>query len=321
MREDLPKIDTQKIRDSYRISDVAARHTKLTRSGREFKGLCPFHQERTPSFYVVDTKGFAQCFGCGWNGDIIRFVMDADGLSFPDACAAITSGDLPLVDQQALRKAREEDEATKLRAIERAGNIWRGATGLGGTLGEIYLRSRGIRILPPRFRFAMIPAWYDDATGECGPDRPAVVCLVTDAADRGIGIQRIFLAPDGRGKAPDMKVAKLSFGRPRGGAIRLGPAGGDHVIVVEGPEDGATVSQMRADQPVFVTCGTGMMPLVEFPPEIRRVTIGADNGKAGMAAAQKARAAFIDRGLEVRTVYPDPAFSDWNDQLRGVKRT
>lgn len=313
-------IDTQKIRDSYRISDVAARHTKLTRAGREFKGLCPFHQERSPSFYVVDTKGFAQCFGCGWNGDIIRFVMQADGLSFVDACAAITSGDLPLVDQQALRKAREEDAATKLRAIERAGEIWNAAVPLRGTPGERYLLSRGIEVMPKRFRFARIPSWYDDATGECGRDRPAVVCLITDAADKGIGIQRIFLTDDGMGKAPDMKVAKLSFGRPAGGAIRLGSTRGDHVIVVEGPEDGATVSQMRPDQPVFVACGTSMMPLMMFPPEIRRVTIGADNGKAGMAAAQKAREVYLDRGLEVRVVYPDPAFADWNDELRGIKK-
>lgn len=313
-------IDTQAIRDRYRISDVAARHTKLKRRGREHYGLCPFHQERTPSFTVIDTQGFAHCFGCGWNGDIIRFVMQADGLSFVDACNAITSGDLPLVDQQALAKAREEDEASKRRAIERAAEIWRAAVPLKGTLGERYLMSRGIEIRPGRFRFARIPAWYDDATGECGRDRPAVVCLITDAADRGIGIQRIFLRDDGLGKAEDMRVAKLSFGRPAGGAIRVGPAGGDHVIVVEGPEDGATVAQMRPDQPVFITCGTSMMPLLEFPPEIRRVTIGADNGKAGMAAAAKAKATYMDRGLEVRVVYPDPQFADWNDQLRGVER-
>ena len=314
-------IDTQAIRDCYRISDVAARHTKLTRRGREHYGLCPFHQERSPSFTVIDTQGFAHCFGCGWNGDIIRFVMQADGLSFVAACEAITSGDLPLVDQQALAKAREEDEATKRRAIERAGEVWRASRPIAGTLGERYLLSRGITIRPERFRFAEIPSWYDDETGECGRDRPAVVCLITDALDRGVAIQRIFLAPDGLGKAQDMRVAKLSFGRPAGGAIRIGPMQGDHAIVVEGPEDGATVAQMQPTQPVFVTCGTSLMPLLQFPPEIRRVTIGADNGKAGMAAAQKARAAFMDRGLEVRVTYPDPDFADWNDQLRGIKRT
>lgn len=313
-------IDTDAIRDRYRISDVAARHTKLRKRGREHVGLCPFHQERTPSFTVLDTQGFAHCFGCGWNGDIIRFVMQADGLDFRAACEAITSGDLPLVDQQVLARAREEDEASKRRAIERAAAIWDEAQPLGDTLADAYLLSREIVVTPERFRFAMIPAWYDDATGECGPDRPAMVCCVTDHLDRFLGIQRVFLAPDGKGKASDMRAAKLSFGRPAGGAIRLGPQDGDHVIVVEGPEDGATVSQMRPDQPVFVTCGTSMMPLLMFPAAIRRVTIGADNGKAGMAAAAKARAAYMDRGLEVRVVYPEPAFADWNDQLRGIER-
>lgn len=314
------KINTDAIRDRYRISDVAARHTKLRKRGREHVGLCPFHSERTPSFTVLDTQGFAHCFGCGWNGDIIRFVMQADGLAFRDACDAITAGDLPLVDQQVLAKAREEDEASKRLAIARAEEIWNRAQPLGGTLADTYLIEREIAIAPDRFRFARIPAWYDDATGECGADRPAMVCLVTDRLDRAIGIQRVFLAPDGKGKAADMRAAKLSFGRPAGGAIRLGPQDGDHVIVVEGPEDGATVSQMRPDQPVFVTCGTSMMPILQFPDAIRRVTIGADNGKAGMAAAAKARAAYMDRGLEVRVVYPEPDYGDWNDQLRGIRR-
>lgn len=314
------KIDTDAIRDRYRISDVAARHTKLRKRGRELEGLCPFHGERTPSFTVVDTHGFAHCFGCGWNGDIIRFVMDADGLDFVGACDAITNGDLPVVDQQVLAKEREEDDARKRAAIELAQEVWDTSANIEGTLAEVYLRSRGIVIQPERFGFNMIPSWYDEATGECGPDRPALVCRVTDVNDIGIGIQRVFLAPDGKGKAQDMRAPKLSLGRPATGAIRLGPQTGDHVIVVEGPEDGATVSQLRPDQPVFVACGTSMMPLIEFPSAIRRVTIGADNGKAGMLAASKARAAFMDRGLEVRTVYPEPEFGDWNDQLRGLRR-
>ena len=98
--------DADEVKSKLNIIDVIGEKVPLKKAGRNFKGLCPFHQERSPSFFVVDTKGFAQCFGCGWNGDIIRFVMQADGLSFVDACAAITSGDLPLVDQQALRKAR-----------------------------------------------------------------------------------------------------------------------------------------------------------------------------------------------------------------------
>src|SRR3546814_12453069 len=53
--------------------------------GREWKACCPFHNEKTPSFYVNDDKGFYHCFGCGAHGDGIRFLTDHEGLAFRDA--------------------------------------------------------------------------------------------------------------------------------------------------------------------------------------------------------------------------------------------
>ena len=58
---------------------------KLTRKGREHLGLCPFHNEKTPSFTVSDEKSFYHCFGCGAHGDIFTFLIENDGLSFPEA--------------------------------------------------------------------------------------------------------------------------------------------------------------------------------------------------------------------------------------------
>ncbi len=55
------------------------------RRGREFVGLCPFHKEKTPSFSVVEDKGFYHCFGCGAHGDVISFVMQTEGLGFLEA--------------------------------------------------------------------------------------------------------------------------------------------------------------------------------------------------------------------------------------------
>src|SRR5579872_6812113 len=70
-----------------RVSLVAAvaRRVRLQKRGREQLGLCPFHNEKTPSFTVSDNKGFYHCFGCGQHGDIIKFVMETSGLSFADA--------------------------------------------------------------------------------------------------------------------------------------------------------------------------------------------------------------------------------------------
>ena len=67
------------------LSSVIARQVKLQRKGKEHLGLCPFHKEKTPSFTVSDDKGFYHCFGCGAHGDVIGFVMNVQGLSFPEA--------------------------------------------------------------------------------------------------------------------------------------------------------------------------------------------------------------------------------------------
>ena len=81
--------DLQKFCDELRakisIVDVVGSKIKLVRKGREYQACCPFHNEKTPSFTVNEAKGFYHCFGCGAHGDIIKFEMDANGLSFIEA--------------------------------------------------------------------------------------------------------------------------------------------------------------------------------------------------------------------------------------------
>ena len=81
--------DLQRFIDELRarvsIADVVGAKVKLTKKGREYQGLCPFHNEKTPSFTVNESKGFYHCFGCGAHGDIIKFEMEANGLPFIDA--------------------------------------------------------------------------------------------------------------------------------------------------------------------------------------------------------------------------------------------
>src|SRR3546814_14882513 len=67
------------------LSSLIQKQLKLTRAGREFKACCPFHSEKTPSFYVNDEKGFYHCFGCQAHGDAISWLNDAQGLGFMDA--------------------------------------------------------------------------------------------------------------------------------------------------------------------------------------------------------------------------------------------
>lgn len=72
----------ERIRSGVAIAELIGDYVKLTRSGRSFKGLCPFHNERTPSFYVHPDRGFFHCFGCQMSGDIFRFVQEIEALDF-----------------------------------------------------------------------------------------------------------------------------------------------------------------------------------------------------------------------------------------------
>ena len=76
----------EELRGRVSITDIVGRRVRLIRKGRgEATGLCPFHNEKTPSFTVNDKKGFFYCFGCHEKGDAVGFVMKTEGLSFPEA--------------------------------------------------------------------------------------------------------------------------------------------------------------------------------------------------------------------------------------------
>ena len=75
----------QELRDRVDLVAVVQRRVPLKKSGRDWKGLCPFHGEKTSSFYVVPDKKMFHCFGCGVSGDAIKFVMQMEGRSFRDA--------------------------------------------------------------------------------------------------------------------------------------------------------------------------------------------------------------------------------------------
>ena len=67
------------------LVSVIGKRVALKRAGREHSGLCPFHNEKTPSFTVNEEKGFYHCFGCGAHGSVFDFVMETENLSFPEA--------------------------------------------------------------------------------------------------------------------------------------------------------------------------------------------------------------------------------------------
>lgn len=119
----IPPRFMQELRDRLSLSEVIGRRVKLARAGREFKGCCPFHHEKTPSFYVNDDKQFYHCFGCQAHGDVIEFTMRHDNLSFIEAVevlAAQAGMQVPKASPQDVARSKKEkdlhtlmDEATK----------------------------------------------------------------------------------------------------------------------------------------------------------------------------------------------------------------
>lgn len=73
------------------LADIVSETVELTRKGSDLFGRCPFHDDRTPSFCVTPGKGLYRCFGCGESGNVVRFVMKRDGLTFPDAIKHLAS--------------------------------------------------------------------------------------------------------------------------------------------------------------------------------------------------------------------------------------
>jgi len=76
------------IRARISLSDLIGPVVELRRRGRELIGLCPFHDERSPSFTINQEKGFFHCFGCGAHGDALGWVMRYQGVTFPRGCRA-----------------------------------------------------------------------------------------------------------------------------------------------------------------------------------------------------------------------------------------
>lgn len=113
------------LRSRLSIAEIVGAKVKLTRKGREFVGLCPFHHEKTPSFTVSEEKEFYHCFGCGAHGDVVRFLMEAHNYTFVEAVKELSSRaglSLPLEFSHG-EIERQEDLSPLQDALQEA-SIW-----------------------------------------------------------------------------------------------------------------------------------------------------------------------------------------------------
>jgi DNA primase len=298
-------VDTAAIAAANPLPAIVGAVVKLQTAGSEWRGCCPFHNDRSPSLYIY--KGGRQwyCFGCGAGGDVLDFVQRLHQVDFRRAASMLAAADMPAVQVEPIVGSSDD---TKEQRIADARDIWRAAMPALGTPVETYLKSRGLDLrIPETIRYAPL------AYGERGPVHPCLVAAIAGPDNRLCGIQRTYLAADGLGKA-DVAKPKLSLGRISGGAIRLAPAASD-LMVCEGLEDGLTLQQQHGTA-VWVAAGAGNMPKMAFPRVVGRVTVGGDADDAGRASAMAAVKAFHARGVLSRSVFPVGA-KDFNAELMG----
>jgi len=155
------------LRNRISLSGLIGRRMKLVRRGREYAGLCPFHHEKTPSFYVVEDKSFFHCFGCGVHGDAIGFVMRSDNLDFIEAIEKLAGeAGLPVPHATPQERERAQQQKTLLGALEAAAAFYEARLASpAGARALNYLKERGLDVETiRRFRLGWAP---DDRQALC----------------------------------------------------------------------------------------------------------------------------------------------------------
>ena len=323
-------------RERTPLSQLIGRDLKLARRGPEWVALCPFHNERTPSFTVRDDKGFFHCFGCGAHGDAIGWRMRRHGESFTDAVEALNAGRRAISRTELRHRERhreEQDIRQRERRIETARGLWYASRPIAGTPAERYLRARGIQIpLPRALRFH--PELLHGAKCE-GVRLPGLVAGVQNAQGRIVAIHRIFLDPATcHGEAPRKTrraPAKALLGSASGGAVRL-TALAPRMGVCEGIETGLAVLQALSGEALWSGIDATHMALIDWPETVESLTVFADRDplctspgpmlgkRPGEEWARRAAGHFLKAraGRTARIAVPPGERVDFNDVLQGA---
>jgi hypothetical protein len=328
------------IRDRIAVSSVVGRVVTLKKAGREFSGLCPFHNERTPSFTVNDGKGFYHCFGCGEHGSAIDFVMRHQGKDFKEAVELIESENGLRSLQPERRSApppprkRQEQDPTKRDAVL---EIWRAAVPIEpGSLVDRYLRGRCL-VPPAEYGFgepSVNGGWWPSL--RFGPrvwhglekrHLPAMVAAMRKPDGRLGAVHRTYLMvrADGTVTKAGTRRDKAMFGDVRDTLIPLGPAA-EKMTGGEGIETSLSAMQIFRRSGFAFGARAGMGS-VEPPFECSDFIYAADRNKAhpdpersrvGERAAWKGARAFgAGRRMRVKIpVLPEgQETGDFNDAL------
>ena len=113
-----------RVRDAIDVVEVVSDYVRLKRNGRRWEGLCPFHEEKTPSFSVDAEKGLYHCFGCKAGGDVIRFVMNIDNLDFPEAVVRLAQRFGVQLPARSAAQQRRQREADRIASVLEEAQHW-----------------------------------------------------------------------------------------------------------------------------------------------------------------------------------------------------
>jgi len=162
MRGRIPDSFIDELLTRVDIVDVIERRVPLKKAGREWTACCPFHNERSPSFYVSPQKQFFHCFGCGAHGSAIKFIMDYDRLEFPDAIEELAQSAGLKVPYEGSRDDKpREDRSDLYTLLDETASFYQRELG-GSPEAKAYVDGRGLDDeIVKRFRIGWAPAGFD----------------------------------------------------------------------------------------------------------------------------------------------------------------
>lgn len=158
---DLNDAIISQVRDAADIVDFIQAVTPLKLAGTRYKGLCPFHREKTPSFTCDRAKGLFYCFGCGTGGDVFKFLMLTERFTFPEAVEHVASRyGIELPKKRKAQKDNDKDEL--LEVLDDASEAFHQALEWGDNLAQKYLRDRRVsKEIVTRYGFGYAPDAWD----------------------------------------------------------------------------------------------------------------------------------------------------------------
>ena len=317
------------VRDRTNIVEVISRYVSLKRSGRGHMGLCPFHGEKTPSFSVSGERGFFHCFGCGVSGDVFKFLMQMEGLTFPEALERLAKEAGVELPRRTREPGADDARERQFRALEIAAEYFRRALWAekSGQMARAYLEEREIRE-PTTHSFGLgwapaqglvhaleaerVSMADGEAAGLVGRSqrdggwydrfRSRLMFPIHDLGNRVVGFGgRLLGSVEGQPKylnssdSPTFHKGRLLYGLA---AAREAIRKSDEAIVVEGYMDVIALAQAGIAA-VVAPLGTALTAdqvrlLHRFTD---RIVVLFDGDDAGRAAAARSFAVFAEAGI------------------------